>query len=77
MLAHMTSTSKGKRYGRSHEAHQLRASLIGNQKSCRVGIHLWPDAYALFIADAERQGLTLSGMGHHIIRSYYQLPPLP
>jgi hypothetical protein len=51
--------------------------LIGNQKSCRVGIHLWPDAYALLIADAERHGLTLSGMGHHIIRSFYQLPPIP
>ncbi len=77
MLAHMTSTSKGKRYGRSHEAHLLRAGLVGNQKSCRIGVHLWPDAYALFVADAERHGLTLSGMGHHIIRSHYQLPPLP
>lgn len=70
-------TSASKRYGRSSEAHQLRAGLVGNKKSCRVGIHLWPDAYALLAADAEANGLTLSGMGHHIIRNHYQLPPLP
>jgi hypothetical protein len=74
----MTSPNKGKRYGRSPESHQLRAALVGNQKSQRIGpIHLWPDAYALFMADAKRHGLTPSGMGHHIIRNYYQLPPLP
>ena len=73
----MTSPNSGKRYGRTKAAHQLRAGLVGNQKSARVAIHLWPDAYALFLADAEAHGLTPSGMGHHIIRNYYQLPPLP
>lgn len=77
MLARMTSPNEGKRYGRSKESHLLRASIVGNQKSQRIAMHLWPDAYALFIADAKRHGLTPSGMGHHIIRNYYQLPPLP
>lgn len=66
-----------RRYGRTPEAHKLRASTVGTQPSQRVGIHLWPDAYERLAADAESHGLTLSGMGHHIIRTFYSLPPLP
>lgn len=71
------SQHQRRRYGRTPEAHKLRASTVGDQPSQRVGIHLWPDAYQLLEADAAKHGLTLSGWGHHIIRTYYSLPPLP
>jgi hypothetical protein len=73
----MTSPNERKRLGRTKEAHRLRAELFGQDRSRRVGIQLWPDAYERLAAEATANGLTVSGMGHQIIRSHYRLPPVP
>lgn len=66
-----------KRLGRSVEAHQMRDRLYGAERSKGLRLQLWPDAYEAIAADAHSHGMSLSGMGHTIIRRYYGLPPIP
>ena len=74
----MTSTSQSrKRLGRTSEAQKLRTDLFGANTSCRVGVHLWPDAYEALLQQAAAEGITPSGMAHRIIRQQFNLPPIP
>lgn len=73
----MTSPSERKRLGRTKEAHRLRAELFGQSRSRRIGIQIWPDVYEQLAAEAAANGLTISGMGHQIMRNHYRLPPIP
>lgn len=73
----MTSPSERKRLGRTSEAHKMREQLFAGQRSCRIGVHVWPDVFELLTTDAAKNGITISGMAHRIFRDHYSLPPIP
>lgn len=73
----MTSPSERKRLGRTSEAHKMRDQLFQGQRSRRIASQVWPDVFDALNADAEKQGITISGITHRILREYYHFPSIP